>query len=68
VPIQLANGSWRVQIRRAGFARVDRVFKSQKAAAAFETAERAILEAGPTPLTPKLRLADAVDLYQRSSV
>jgi hypothetical protein len=67
MPINLANGSYRVQIRVGGFPRIDRCFASLKAAEAFEASEREKIGVGPTPLTPQLSFSDAVDLYQRSS-
>jgi integrase len=67
MPIELANGTYRVQIRKNGFPRVDKVFNSLKAAEKFEELEREKMATGLAALRPQMTFSEAIALYHKSS-
>lgn len=64
--IKLANGTHRVQIRKAGFPKIDQVFISLKAAAKSENLKREKSDFGPKALRPIMLFAEPVEPYQQS--
>jgi integrase len=65
---RLANGTWRVLIRRKGHPTIDRTFATAKEAAEFESQQRTLLDQARSLWSPSMTLEEATRQYLASTL